>query len=112
MRWLRAYRVRQFVRNSIWISPALGMVAALVSIRLLILIDRQFQWESGFEPESARALLSTLASSVFTLVIFMSSARLLAVQLDRFIGRPGDGQAELLQLAVGPRRRPRKAAIE
>ncbi len=81
MKWLRAYRVRQFVRNSIWIAPALGMMAALASIRLLILIDHYFQWESGFEPESARALLCTLASSVFTLVVFVSSALLLAVQL-------------------------------
>jgi uncharacterized membrane protein len=81
MTWLGTYRVRQFVRDCIWIAPASGMIAALVSVRLLLLVDRQLGWESGFEPESARALLSTLAASVFTLVVFVSSALLLAVQL-------------------------------
>jgi uncharacterized membrane protein len=81
MNWLGAYRVRQYVRNSIWILPSLGIVAALASIRLLISIDQVLHWESGFQPDSARALLSTLASSVFTLVVFVSSALLVAVQL-------------------------------
>ena len=81
MKWLQAYRVRHVLRNSIWIAPALGMVAALASIRVLICIDQVLQWQSDFEPESARALLSTLAASVFTLVVFVSSALLLAVQL-------------------------------
>ncbi len=81
MKWLPAYRLRQFLRHSIWVLPALGMLAALVCIRVLILIDQQVQWESRFDPESARALLSTLASAVFTLVVFVSSALLLAVQL-------------------------------
>ena len=55
MNWLQAYRVRQYVRNSIWILPALGIVAALASIRLLISIDQVLHWESGFQPDSARA---------------------------------------------------------
>ena len=81
MNWLQRYRVRHYVRNSIWILPALGTVAALASIRLLFWIDQMLQWESGFQPDSARALLSTLASSVFTLIVFVSSALLLALQL-------------------------------
>jgi uncharacterized membrane protein len=81
MNWLQRYRVRHYVRNSIWILPALGMVAALAFIRLLFWIDQMLQWESGFQPDSARALLSTLASSVFTLVVFVSSTLLLALQL-------------------------------
>jgi uncharacterized membrane protein len=81
MSWLLAHRARRFVRDSIWVAPALGMVTALVSTRLLMLVDRQLRWESGLDPESARALLSTLASSVFTLVVFVSSSLLLAIQL-------------------------------
>ena len=81
MNWLQAYRVRHYVRNSIWILPVLGMLGAMACIRLLYRIDEVIKWESGFQPESARALLSTLASSVFTLIVFVSSALLLAVQL-------------------------------
>jgi uncharacterized membrane protein len=81
MSWKRAYQARLAFRNAIWILPALGMVAGLVMIRILIAIDRSLGWDAGFPPESARALVSTLASSVFTLVVFVSSALLLAVQL-------------------------------
>jgi uncharacterized membrane protein len=57
------------------------MLAAMASIRLLYQIDGAIGWESSFQPESARALFSTLASSVFTLIVFVSSALLVAVQL-------------------------------
>ena len=29
MSWLQRYQIRHYVRNSIWILPSLGMVAAL-----------------------------------------------------------------------------------
>ncbi len=79
--WLRAYRVRHYVRNSIWILPVLGMIGAIGCVRLLYRVDKAIGWESSFQSESARALFSTLASSVFTLVVFVSSALLVAVQL-------------------------------
>ena len=79
--WLRAYRVRHYVRNSIWILPVLGMLGAIGCVRLLYRVDKAIGWESSFQSESARALFSTLASSVFTLVVFVSSALLVAVQL-------------------------------
>ena len=79
--WLQAYRVRHYVRNSLWILPVLGMLAAMASIRLLYRIDDALRWQSAFQPESERALFGTIASSVFTLVVFVSSALLLAVQL-------------------------------
>jgi hypothetical protein len=49
MNWLQAYRVRQCVRDSLWMLPAVGMVAAMASIRLLIWVDGVLPWESGSE---------------------------------------------------------------
>jgi uncharacterized membrane protein len=38
-------------------------------------------WTTGFPPDSAKAFLATMASSMFTFIVFASSALLVAVQL-------------------------------
>jgi uncharacterized membrane protein len=38
-------------------------------------------WDTGFHPETARAVLGMMASSMFTFIVFVSSALLVAVQL-------------------------------
>src|SRR4051812_2783727 len=81
MTWLRRQRVRHYVGNSIWILPALGMIAALGAVRLLNAIDAAMGWRAGFHPEAARTVLGALSSSMFTLIIFVCSALLVAVQL-------------------------------
>src|SRR5262249_38069146 len=44
-------------------------------------IDAVMGWESSFHPDTARAILGTMASSMFTFIVFVSSALLVAVQL-------------------------------
>jgi uncharacterized membrane protein len=81
MTWLQRYRLRHYLKNSIWILPVLGMLAALAAVRLLHPIEQQWGWEAGIHPDTARAVLGTMASSMFTFVVFVSSALLVAVQL-------------------------------
>lgn len=81
MSWLRRYRVRLYIRNSLWVFPALGIVAGLVTVRLLVYFDRAFGWELSISSETARAIMGTVASSMFTLLVLVCSAVLLAVQL-------------------------------
>lgn len=81
MTWLQRYRVRSYVRNSIWIFPVLGIVTALGMVRLLHGIDERMGWVSDITPETAQAVLGTMAASMFTFVVFVSSALLVAVQL-------------------------------
>jgi uncharacterized membrane protein len=57
------------------------MVAAMGAVRVLNWIEEVMGWQSGFHPDAARALLGTLASSMFTFIVFVSSALLVAVQL-------------------------------
>src|SRR5262249_498302 len=75
------YRVRHYVSNSVWILPSLGIVAALVMVRLLHWVERAMDWETELSVSSSQALLATIAASMFTLVVFVSSALLVAVQL-------------------------------
>jgi uncharacterized membrane protein len=81
MTWLRRYRVRHYVENSLWIFPLVGIVVALASARFLHWIELAFGWESDLNPDTARAVLGTMASSMFTFIVFVCSALLVAVQL-------------------------------
>jgi uncharacterized membrane protein len=81
MTWLRRHRVRRYIADSIWILPVLSMLAALGAVRLLNRVDAALEWRANFQPEAARSVLSALASTIFTLIVFVSSALLVAVQL-------------------------------
>jgi uncharacterized membrane protein len=81
MTWLQRYRVRHYVTNSIWVLPLLAMVAAVGFARLLHWIEVAMAWKADLDPNIAQAVLGTLASSMFTFIVFVSSALLVAVQL-------------------------------
>jgi uncharacterized membrane protein len=81
MTWLQRYRLRHYFANSIWILPILGMVAAVGTAHLLHGIEQAAGWQSALDPDTARAVLGTMASSLFTFIVFVSSALLVAVQL-------------------------------
>ncbi|MFL5327442.1 MAG: DUF2254 domain-containing protein [Gemmataceae bacterium] len=81
MTWLQRYRIRHYIATSIWIMPSLLMVVAMAMTRLCYWIDRQAGWESAIHAETARAVLATMAASMFTFIVFVSSALLVAVQL-------------------------------
>jgi uncharacterized membrane protein len=81
MSWIQRYKLRHYVRNSIWILPVCGMVAALVLVNCLHWIEERAGWQSSFDPAAALALFSTLAGSLLTFIVFLSSSLLLVMQL-------------------------------
>jgi uncharacterized membrane protein len=81
MTWLQRYRVRYYITNSIWILPLASMIAALVIVPLLHGIEESLDWVSDMSPETDRTVLGTMASAMFTFIVFVSSALLVAVQL-------------------------------
>src|SRR5262245_59880085 len=81
MTWLQRYRIRHYVGNSICIPPVLSTLAAIVAVRLLHWLEENQGWKSLIDPGTATAVLGTLASSLFTTVVFVCSALLVAVQL-------------------------------
>ncbi len=81
MTWLQRYRVRHYLANSLWVLPLLSMVAALAVARLLRWVGESAGWQSSVDPDTARTVLTTMASSLFTFIVFVSSALLVAVQL-------------------------------
>jgi uncharacterized membrane protein len=81
MSWLMRYRMRLYVRNSIWLFPAVSIVAGLVSVALLTRVDRAFGWEMRVGLDTARTITSTVAGSMFSLLVLVCSAVLVSVQL-------------------------------
>jgi uncharacterized membrane protein len=79
--WLWRYRVRNFFYDSIWVLPVLGICAAMILVRVVYAIERSRGRTWDVEPSTALMVLGTMASSMFTLIVFLSSALLLAVQL-------------------------------
>ncbi len=81
LNWLDRYRLRLYVRNSIWIFPALSIAVGLLLVILLHRLERALGWELDVSQETARMVMSTIAASMFTLVVVCTSALLLVVQL-------------------------------
>jgi uncharacterized membrane protein len=81
MTWLQRYRVRHYIGNSVWIFPVVSTIAAIVLVRLLHWIEKDLGWETEIDPGTATAVLGTLASALFTTIVFVCSALLVAVQL-------------------------------
>ena len=81
MTWLTRYRIRLYTRNSLWILPALSIPIALVTVSLLTRYERAIGSQANISPETARAIMTTIAASTFTLVALVASALLVTVQL-------------------------------
>src|SRR6516165_3715598 len=81
MTWLQRYRLRNYFSTSIWVFPILGALAAIAIVRLLHAIEKEMGWISPVDPDTARAVLGTMASSIFTSIVFVGTALLVAVQL-------------------------------
>jgi uncharacterized membrane protein len=81
MTWLQRYRVRHYFSNSIWVLPVLATLAAVAAVRLLHRAEKDMDWQSPVHPDTARAVLGTIVSSLLTSVVFVCSALLVAVQL-------------------------------
>ena len=81
MTWLKRHRIRRYVSHSIWLGPSVGIFAALIAARLTRRLDIALGWSSDLDPAAAQMVLVTLASSMFTFVVFVSSSLLIALQL-------------------------------
>ncbi len=81
MNWHQRHSLSLYFRNSLWIMPVFSIVGALITVSLLTRYEQAIGSHVNINSENMRAIMSTVASSTFTLVVVVSSAILLAVQL-------------------------------
>jgi uncharacterized membrane protein len=78
---------RQRLRTSLWTIPGAAAISAALAAKVLALVDRRIAQDSrawylfGGQPESARELLSTIASSLLTFTGVVFSVTILVLQL-------------------------------
>jgi uncharacterized membrane protein len=81
MTWLQRYKLRSFLRNSVWLPPFLGMVIGLCARPLIQELDATLGMTAEVGPDAARAVLGTLVSALLTFIVFVFSIMLLTVQI-------------------------------
>jgi uncharacterized membrane protein len=82
MRWIHRYRIWTFVRSALWLVPLGSLVLAVLLVPFLRRLDQATGWTVlGFGLDGARALLAMLAASMLSLLVFVLSALLIAVQV-------------------------------
>jgi uncharacterized membrane protein len=82
MRWIHRYRIWSFVRSALWLVPFGSLVLAVLLVPLLRRLDEATGWTVlGFGLDGARALLAMLAASMLSLLVFVLSSLLIAVQV-------------------------------
>src|SRR5215212_2506522 len=81
MNWRWRYHFRSYFRNSLWILPALSIVLALATVSLLTRYEQSVGSYATVSIESVRVIMSTVAGATFTLVVLVSSAVLVVIQL-------------------------------
>jgi uncharacterized membrane protein len=79
--WLQRYRIKQFLRDSVWLPPLLAMAVVLFVQPVVGRLDRILDVKAVIGPESARAVLAALAPSMLTFIVFVFSIMLVTVQL-------------------------------
>jgi uncharacterized membrane protein len=82
MSFIPRYRLASFLQSSIWLVPLFGIAVAMLALQVLRAIDEATRWELlGFGVDGARALLAMLAASMLSLLVFLFSSLLIAVQV-------------------------------
>jgi len=82
MRWNQRYRLRSYVRASLWLIPFIAIPLELATVRLLRVADL---WLGGtfldLEVPGAEVLLQTIISLTIALVVFTLGFLLVAIQV-------------------------------
>jgi uncharacterized membrane protein len=82
MKWNGWYRVRSYVRSSLWIVPFIAMPLALASTRVSHWLDDRISWTFlGFGVPGAQAMLNAIVSATLAFVVFTFGSLLVAIQI-------------------------------
>ena len=81
MNWRNRYKLQLFVRSSFWLFPTLGIFAGLITAAVVHNAEKVFGLEANISSDNARGILGMTAASLFSLVVLVTSAVLLAIQL-------------------------------
>jgi uncharacterized membrane protein len=83
MTWATRFRIREYLRESLWVVPALGAVIGVLAAAVLIAIDSHVKVPSNwaYSPSTASSVLSAIVGAVAALTGFVVTVTVLVVQM-------------------------------
>lgn len=82
MKWSGWYRVRSYVKSSLWVVPFIAMPLALACTRAAHWIDDWLGWSFlGFGVPGAQGMLNAIVSATLAFVVFTFTSLLVAIQV-------------------------------
>ena len=83
MTWATRFRVRQYLRESLWVVPLLGAVAGVLGSFVVVQIDQgahlPSQWQ--YSASTASTVLSAIVGAMAALTGFVVTVTVLVVQM-------------------------------
>ena len=82
MSWNQLYRLRSYLRSSLWIVPFIAIPLEFITARLLRDLDHWLGWSFlGFSAQGAEAMLQGLITATMSFVVFTFGSMLVAIQV-------------------------------
>jgi len=83
MSWATRFRLREYLRESLWVVPGLAAIIGLLGAAALISIDSHLRVPSdwAYSPSTASTVLSAIVGSVAALTGFVVTVTVLVVQM-------------------------------
>lgn len=80
--WNRIYGTLSYLRSALWVVPIIAVALAIVSIKLLTLLDQWIPWDlTILEVDGARALFQTVITLTLSFMVFTFGSLLVAIQI-------------------------------
>ena len=82
MTWNQLYRLKSYLRSSLWIVPFIAIPFALMATRILRWADAWLGWTFlGFAAPGAQAMLQAVATATLSFMVFTFGSLLVAIQV-------------------------------
>jgi len=81
MNWNSRYRLRSYLRSSLWIVPVAAGLSERVFRIIVETIEPHVHWSSGLGVEGAKALVSAVVTMTLSFVVFTFGSLLVAIQV-------------------------------
>jgi uncharacterized membrane protein len=82
MTWLQRYKLRNFLRSSLWLVPMLSGLFAIIFHRLVWKFDLWTQWPLfGYTQESARLIVGAISAAMLSFIVFLMTMIFIALQV-------------------------------
>lgn len=83
MSWRFEFKLREFLKNSLWLVPVAGVLVLIVAQRLVSQLNDHWDPPTSltFTPSTASAMLSVIVSASISLIGFMLTILVLVVQI-------------------------------